>query len=313
MPKKRSKKPDDTRLREFQTWLTDLMSASSIRTYLRAVKFALRNYPDDPTKLLSRKDLTNSSRNTYRAALRMWAKFIGNNEMEEYLKSLEMRRVMKNALREEHRTRQKHDVQPFSSEEEKRIYGVLKEWRDDMTRPRWQWPAISMMFNLGLRAGADLAWLARKDVESARKSGTSLVIVTKGSKERELPAVLVTEEIQCLLDIEDEWEILADLIVQDRKHGDAYARVRNAYERIRRCVKTLAEDAGIDPDEVHTHRFRHNAAWRLYRLTSDIRMVQKFLGHESYNTTLGYLGKNQTEEMGEKLLAAKKALEEEME
>jgi site-specific recombinase XerD len=166
------------------------------------------------------------------------------------------------------------------------------------------------MFNLGLRAGADLAWLAKKDIEAALKSGTSLVIVTKGSKERELPAAVVMDEMKCLIDIDEDWEILADLIVSIKSKEDKFSRVKNAYERIRRVVKALAEAADINPDEVHTHRLRHNFAQRVYAETGDILMVQKVLGHSNQNTTQGYLKKNTTIDVGERLMAAKKAREE---
>lgn len=306
----KKKKALDKRLPAFVEYLVDQLSASSARTYGRAVSFALRNYPDDPEKMLTRKNLTKSSRHTYGAALRRWAEFTKDKEMAESLKSPEMRRNMKNALREEHRTHTKHDVQPFTSEEEKAIYGVLKAWKTDRKLDSWQWPGISMMFNLGLRAGADLAWLAKKDVEAALKSGTALVIMTKGSKERELPAALVMEELRRLVSIKEEWAIFADLVVSIKSSEDTTTRVKNAYERIRRCVKTLAEEAGIPPEDIHTHRLRHNAAQRLYAVTKDIRMVQKFLGHESYNTTLGYLKKNETTEIATSLLAVRRAIEE---
>jgi integrase/recombinase XerD len=288
----------DKRLPEFEVFCEEQLSAASSRTYIRAVRYALKHYPADPSKLLLKKQLTKSSRHTYGAALRRWATFTKDEELQNILKSPEMQRSMK------------HDVQPFNEEEEKAIYAVLHDWKHDRTLPEWQWPAISMMFNLGLRAGADLAWLAKKDIEAAIKSGTSLIIVTKGSKERELPAAVVMEEMKCLLAIDEEWEILADLIVSIKSREDKFSRVKNAYERIRRCIKSLAEDAGIDPSEVHTHRLRHNFAQRVYSETGDILMVQRVLGHNNQNTTQGYLKKNTTIDVGERLVAKKKAMEE---
>jgi integrase len=158
-----------------------------------------------------------------------------------------------------------------------------------------------MLFSLGLRAGVDLAWLARKDVDAALRNGVELVIVTKGSKERAVPAVLVLEELRFLASLEQPWEILADLIVTDT---DSERKVANAYERLRLCVKKLADEVGIPTKEMHTHRFRHNAAQRLYAATKDIKKVQEFLGHNDPKTTMRYLNKNRTEEIGQDLLAA---------
>lgn len=288
---------------KFRKYLRENLSEGSTATYARAVGSALEKFPKDVVKFLLQSHLSNASRHTYWSALCHWATFIKDEELTKRLKSKELKRNFKDSLRSEHQQHEKHIVQPFSHEEEQRIFAVLQRWKRDTTLPAWQWPAISMMFSLGLRAGVDLAWLAHKDVESALKSKVNLVIVTKGSKERTVPAVLVLEELETLDEIEQKWDILADLISNG---DDTTHRVRNAYERIRVCVKHLAKEAKIPPEELHTHRFRHNAAQRLYAETKDLIMVQKFLGHESSDTTQGYLKKDQTKETGDRLLAAMK-------
>lgn len=301
-PRKAKGAPD---LDTFQKHLRKLLGEGTVRTYYRIVVAALSQFPTDPMKLLAQKHLAYSSRHTYQAALCCWAKFMKDDELLARLKSPELKRAFKDSRRDEHQTRDHHSVQPFSREEERRIYAALQKWKQDYLLPVWQWPAVSMMFSLGLRAGADLVWLAHRDVDSALRSGVELVIVTKGSKERTLPAILVLEELQWLADLEQSWETLADLIVTDRAPTSKY-KVQNAYERLRLCVKKLAEETDIPAQDMHTHRFRHNAAQRLYAATKDIKKVQAFLGHNNINTTLGYLKKDETAEIGTDLLAAMK-------
>lgn len=286
-------------LEQFRKHLREHVGEGSAATYVRILESAQKQFPKDFVKFLLQKHLSISSRHTYMAALRHWAKFIDDKELMKSLQSDELKQIFKDTMRLQHQQRDHHVVQPFSPEEEQRIFAVLQRWRRDTALPEWQWPSVSMMFSLGLRAGADLAWLTRKDVEAALKSKVELVIVTKGSKERAVPAVLVLDELETLSEIEQKWDILADLISSG---DDAARRVRNAYERLRICIKALAKEAKIPSDEMHTHRFRHNAAMRLYAATKDIVMVQKFLGHNDVKTTQGYLKGNRTEETGQKLL-----------
>lgn len=297
-------------LTKFRDFLRKRLSEGSAATYIRAVEGALEHSPQDLLKFALQKHLSHSTKHTYLAALRSWAEFVGDESLQEKLHSVELRRKLRDSRREEHRTRGRHVVQPFSKDEERRVYDVLRRWRADDSLPVWQWPAVSMMFMLGLRAGADLAGLARNDVEAALRSGIELVIVTKGAKERTVPAILVMDELQYLIALEQPWEVLADLIVSDRA-PDSKRKVQNAYERLRLCVKRLAEEADIPAAEMHTHRFRHNAANRLYEATKDVVKVQKFLGHEDNKTTLGYLKGDSTAAIGEDLLKAMKGLREE--
>jgi integrase len=297
-------------LKGFREHLRKRLSEGSTTTYIRAVEAALEHSPQDLPKFALQKHLSHSTKHTYLAALRAWAEFVGDKKLQESLHSPELRRKLRDARREEHRTQDRHDVQPFSKEEERRVYTVLRQWKEDPALPVWQWPAVSMMFSLGPRAGAALAGMARRDVGAALRSGVELVIVTRGAKERTVPAVLVLEELQYLVDLEQSWEILADLIISDRA-PDSPRKVANAYERIRLCIKKLAEEVDIPPEELHPHRFRHNAANRLYTATLDIVKVQKFLGHEDSKTTLRYLKGDSTAAIGEDLLEAMKGLREE--
>jgi len=62
-----------------------------------------------------------------------------------------------------------------------------------------------------------------------------------------------------------------------------------ATSHLRRSVKRYARKAEIEEvDRVSPHTLRHTFATRLYRETSNIRMVQKALGHSDLSTTMIY-------------------------
>jgi site-specific recombinase XerD len=62
-----------------------------------------------------------------------------------------------------------------------------------------------------------------------------------------------------------------------------------ATSHLRRSVKRYAQKAEIEEvDRVSPHTLRHTFATRLYRETSNIRMVQKALGHSDPSTTMIY-------------------------
>lgn len=278
---------------EFRAFLAEqALAPKTIRTYINAIKHTLAKHAQDLTRMVTRHNLSNSSRHTYRAALVQWATFNEDEELFTALGSVSMKRRLTKITRGAKRRRK--NVQPFSQEEVDAILAVIEEWRNDLERPVWLWAALSLMIKLGLRAGADLAWLEKQRVKDALKDGRVLVIVTKGSKERKLPIITVMDELQALRDIKS-WKFLADLISPTaRKGGSADA----AYQVISRRLKDAAELAGIDPSTVHTHRFRHTAAHRLYNKCGDLLVVRDFLGHTSTETTVKYLRADRMDAIG---------------
>lgn len=292
-------------LDDFQAHLAQTLSQSTAVTYAKVIEQALRDHKHDLLGILRRTRISNASRQTYKAALRQWGRFCGDDDLLERLDSQKLRREIKIASRARHRVAGgRHRVEPFSESEERAVRAVLQGWREDFEADpdadlAWRWPAISMMFALGLRAGADLALLTRADVDAALRDGVELTIATKGDKDRSLPVVLVLDELRALQRLhKGRWKVLADVVSPRAKTASA------SYERLRRAVKQLAETAGIDPEKMHPHRFRHSAAHRLYEATGDLLKVKRFLGHEHLETTMRYLRANRTAEIGEDMLRA---------
>jgi site-specific recombinase XerD len=62
-----------------------------------------------------------------------------------------------------------------------------------------------------------------------------------------------------------------------------------ATSHLRRSVKRYARKASVEEvNRVSPHTLRHPFATRLYRETSNIRRVQKALGHSDVSTTVVY-------------------------
>lgn len=274
----------------------DGLEERSIRTYVNAVRLALATNPDEPWVVLRRKKLTKKTKVTYRAALKRWAEFTRDEELLEILDSRQVKKFLtmrggKPPKRTKALTEEEVGL-ILDQLHEQYHYDDLHEDLSERTHA-WVWPCLSLMIKLALRANVDLTWISRDAVKEALRNGITLTLVTKGGRERDAPIGQVKEELEMLMAI-PKWTVLAELIspaaLPVRRH-DA------AYEKVRRCLKSLAEDAGLDPKEVHTHRFRHAAALWLLKETGDIFLVRDLLGHTSVRTTELYLQTSRTGEI----------------
>jgi integrase len=168
--------------------------------------------------------------------------------------------------------------------------------RDPSEPDAWVWPVISLIAKLGLRVGADATWIQREAVVEGLRGGVSMSLWSKGSKLRQVPVKPVREELEALLEIPN-WRYVRDIIRPEIQERDRNAR---AYERISQYMKKIALDAGINPAEVYTHRFRRTAAVRVYDASGhDLKLVQELLGHSDISTTGTYLQANRLERMGD--------------
>lgn len=270
------------------------LGEKTIGQYVMVVRRALKKYPDNLLAAVTQAKLSTSTRQQYRAALKQWAAYRGDEKLLDALDSRELRRSLRRLHKGAATTLTA--TQPFTDEEVDSILRVIDGWererlRHERDEPAWVWPSLRILIKLGLRAGVDLAGLEHGAVRNALKDKVTLVLLTKGGKARRVPASPVVTELTVLNRIPS-WHTLADLISPNAQHpNDA------AYEVIAAKLRLAAEQAGIDPKEVHSHRFRHTAANRLYEATQDIMMVKELLGHSSVTTTQKYLQRNRTSQI----------------
>jgi len=288
-------------LEAFRAYLeVEGLEPRSVQNYFNAVKAALEYDEEEPWRVLARRKIRPATKRLYRAALLRWARWRDDGTLEEALSSraaVKMMRGGKGSLRSK-------IVTPLTEEQAEAFDEALDAYRDE--EPVWLWPCLRLMTQLGLRAGADLAHVQREAVEEAQETGV-LRIWTKRDRERDLAVEgIVDEELAALLELGD-WDEVADLI---SPRSAKARRAAAAYEQVRRWVKRVADEAGLDADEVWTHRFRHTMARRLYDAEGDILDVKDFLGHSSVATTERYLRGSRTRRVGDALRRLKKEREE---
>jgi integrase/recombinase XerD len=135
---------------------------------------------------------------------------------------------------------------------------------------------ITLMLNAGLRA-SEVLHLRGRDIDWT--NGQLMVREGKGKKDRTL-RLSETD-----LDLLRSWRSrrpVSGVLLFTTLHGTAVND-----RDLRAMVKRRSRKAGISKD-VHPHMLRHTFATDLYRVTKDIRLVQKTLGHADLSTTMIY-------------------------
>ena len=124
------------------------------------------------------------------------------------------------------------------------------------------------------------------------KDGASLIIKGKGGRERMVP--LTTQARQAL---EDYLSVRKRFMPSGKPPAGAKSFLfpsrlaETGYltrQRFAQMLKTLANDAGLDPELVSPHVLRHAFATHLLSNGADLRAVQKMLGHADITTTQIY-------------------------
>lgn len=166
------------------------------------------------------------------------------------------------------------------SEEEQAA--LLATFRTRSPTPHRDKVMCQLMLHTGLRVGEVVA-LKVDHVECDAQGGKLVVRDGKGSKDRG-PLYFGTEMRDALrgwLERDDRPE--SEFVFPTRKGTQV------ATSHLRRRVKRAARDAGIkEAERVSPHNLRHTFATDLYRATSNLRVVQEALGHESVQTTQVY-------------------------
>ncbi len=161
---------------------------------------------------------------------------------------------------------------------------LLSEPNQRYFGPHRDYLYMRLMLKAGLRASEATA-LRPEHIDLM--SGKLSVREGKGAKDRTL---WVGEEVLGQL---QEWMDRRSEEVEEAETAGYLLPTRKgtqvATSHLRRSVKRYARDAGIEEVErVSPHTLRHTFATRLYRETSNIRMVQKALGHSDLSTTMIY-------------------------
>ena len=181
-------------------------------------------------------------------------------ETEGYIAVSPMRRI--NAIKTE-----KKQVEPFNEKELEKLFNACDNIRDRAL--------LEFLYSTGVRASECIA-LNLDDIDI--NSGVVKVKQGKGKKDRN---TYISEACSYYL----------ELYLESRSDNEPALWVgrqgRLCVRSIQHIVERIGERAGVEG--AHPHRFRHSIATDLVRRNAPITAVQTFLGHESINTTMGYV------------------------
>jgi len=158
---------------------------------------------------------------------------------------------------------------------------LLSEPNQRYFGPHRDYLFMRLMLKAGLRASEATA-LQPEHVDLM--SGKLSVREGKGAKDRTLwVGEDLLEELQEWTERRTKEAEGSKFLLPTRKGTEV------ATSHLRRSVKRYARKALVEEVErVSPHTLRHTFATRLYRETSNIRMVQKALGHSDLSTTMIY-------------------------
>lgn len=145
---------------------------------------------------------------------------------------------------------------------------------------------IEILYAAGLR----VTELVTLPLAAVRRRDSFLFVKGKGGKERVAPLNgEARESITLYLDVRAEFlprvkNTAAERYLFPSRGAEGHLTRRRCHQ----MLKTLALDAGVDPDKLSPHVLRHAFATHLVEGGADLRSVQTMLGHSDISTTQIY-------------------------
>lgn len=211
-------------------------------------------------------ETSNSTRGIIRGAVRWWYAKAGRAQEGEQLA---------NAIPFIHEVQR---LKRYPSSEQIKLF-----WHAVNNTPTPKQELLAIPLLLGLRA-AEILGLSRAAVEEAVRTGV-LTVQRKGGKEAQLPIVNAKPYFKKLLKVgrytaslsdEGPWDVLWQVYATSE---------RGAYWTMRRTVLAVAKKANTGV-EWTPHTLRHAFASEMVRNGAPLPVVQRALGHASYQTTV---------------------------
>ena len=170
-----------------------------------------------------------------------------------------------------HPKRNKPIPEVLTAEEVKNLINSIHNYKHKLI--------LKLLYGCGLRV-SELVSLKKEDINFTE----SLIHIklSKGRKDRfvKIPES-IKEDLHKYLDL-----TLTNLVFESAKGGKLNTAT------IQKIVKDSAKKAGIKK-HVHPHTLRHSFATHLLEQGTDLRLIQKLLGHSDIKTTQIYLSVSQ--------------------
>lgn len=280
---------NDVSLEKFGQWLVDMgRSPGTVRLYPLLVGACAR-HEDGITGRLVAGELEPKSLHVNRAALRAWAEFAEDPDLEKRLKRIK--------LPPARRAKPKRELE---RERWKELAAAIKttKLRDPMRA------TLLIMARRGFRSG-DVLRLRKTEISHAIKSGT-LSFAAKGNRRIEYKATPIMEALETLHAQRGDWNRVEDLLVSPRCLSTGFDRRRAAAAAVSRALVKVAE--AISESGVHPHRLRRTyAVYFLHELRGDPQAMVKLqhhMGWDSLTTAAGYVdavNRDELDEIGDRL------------
>ena len=149
---------------------------------------------------------------------------------------------------------------------------------------------LGMLMSRGFRVG-DILRMTRKEVEDSL-TNDFVYFVAKGRKHLKYPIKRFRHHLETLTDYDD-WGTIAELL-----SPHAGKPHKAAYQRVRRAVREVAYQAGLDPNDMYTHLFRRTyAAEFLKRAEFDLTKLKTHMGWADIGVAASYVDAHQLDEL----------------
>jgi site-specific recombinase XerD len=213
-----------------------------------------------------------------RAQVRAWAKFSSDADLLLLLEDLRLPPPERVTVKE-----------PLTSKEWADMSTAIERSQlDDVSRG-----VLTMICERGFRV-SDVLRLEQRQVRRGIETGV-LLYTGKGARQKDCLTESFAWCLEAFLDAGrrlPNWDHVWTLMSPRAKNPPRAARLK-----IQRYVKQVAEQAGIDPDEIYTHRLRRTIATEFYAETNNIVALQKYMGWADIKTASNYVDHSEREEL----------------
>lgn len=244
-------------LKKFEAWLIgrgrDEKTAELYRKHLNTILAA----GEISVKRLLDKNLAPLTRRSIKASLKAWAKYTKNTELIEQLDDIKLPPARRVGIKI-----------PLEKSDWKKLRKEIDTY--ELTP---EVAVIGMMATRGFRVG-DVLRMTRSEVKEAVDSGT-LAITVKGGRRLEFGVTDAYRRYLEALLTQPKWKQMEDLIPNKM--------------RVRRTLKEIATEAGLDASEIYPHRLRRTVAtYFLESVGGDLTKLKDWMGWTNINTAASY-------------------------
>lgn len=255
------------------------LDPGTVALYCSNVRLALQ-HSEGPLGRLADPTLAPKTLRHILAALRAWAKFTGDVELTQQLGKDELRLPPANRL---------NAKTPIDRDDWIHLVAVIKESKLITDPMRC---VLAIMAIRGFRVGDSLR-MRRTEVVEALKNDV-LSYIAKGNRRLEFGIGSYQWCLELLL-IQKDWVQVFDLISPGAQRS---RRQKSAALAVRRALHIVAEEAGLDPKEIHPHKLRRTVAVNfLEKIGGDIVKLTSWMGWQNVTTAAGYVDHNRRKEL----------------